>query len=136
MRRSRVLFVVGILLAPCLFGPLAWAQDKATLDLLLRKGIITQQEYDEAMKEAKEPLKDTTPVISTETSPGPHPIGSYKDLERVSGGIENLRKERYRNVFTTLDSVLKHNERVSFGIVALKAQYIVDNTERKPGTGV
>jgi hypothetical protein len=119
------------------------AQDKATLDLLLRKGIITQQDYDEVMKGAKEPvkepparepLKDTTPVTSsTETGPGPHPIGSYKDLERAPGGIENLRKNSYRNVFTTLDNVLKHNERVSLGIVALKVQYIAGNTDQKPG---
>ena len=142
----RLLFgVIGVMVVLASSGHLVRAQDKATLDLLLKKGIITQQDYDEVMKEAKEPLKgpvvreplkDTTPATSTETGPGPHPVGSYKDLERVSGGIEHLRKEGYRNVFTTLDSVLKHNERVSFGIVALKAQYIADNTDRKPGTAV
>lgn len=124
-----------------------WAQalDRDILDLLLKKGVITQQEYDEVLKNTqerpkapteREPLKDTTPVTSTETGPGPHPIGSYRDLERVPGGIENLRKLGYRNVFTTLDSVLKHNERVSVGIVALKAQYVADNVDRKPGTAV
>jgi hypothetical protein len=148
MRRSRAL-LVGILLAACLSGPLAWAQDKATLDLLLKKGIITQQDYDDVMKEAREPfkgptvrepLKDETPATSTETTqPGEKrapPTGSYKDLETKRGGIENLRKEGYRNVWTSLDTMLKHSERISFGLVALKAQYVADNTDRKPGTDV
>src|SRR5205823_8908693 len=104
------LLAFGILVFSFIVGQGAWALDKETLDLLLKKGVITQQEYDEIMKvhkeplnepTAREPLKDTTPVTSTETGPGPHPVGSYKDLEQIPGGIENLRKEGYRNVFTT-----------------------------------
>jgi hypothetical protein len=138
-------FVIGLLLIA--FGAeVAWADDKRILDVLLKKGIISQQEHDEILKESKEPvkgpgvaetLKDETPIVSTEEAkPGakPPPVGSYADLERVPGGIENLRKNEYRNVFTTLDSVLKHNERISVGIVALKTQYNVDNTDRNPGT--
>ena len=143
MRGRLVLCMLGSVFSLLAVGPLVSAQDKATLDLLLKKGVITQREYDDVMKGheeplkgpvTREPLKDTTPVTSTETGPGPHPVGSYKDLERIPGGIESLRKEGYRNVFTTIDNVLKHSERLSVGIVALKVQYIADNTDRKPGT--
>src|SRR5947209_15855 len=80
----------------------ASADDKRILDVLLKKGIITQQEYDEILKEAKEPFKepvvqetykDATPTVSTEEAkPGakPPPVGSYADLEQAPGGIENL----------------------------------------------
>jgi len=125
----------------------ASAQDKATLDLLLRKGIITQQEYDEVMKGAKDPLreprereppKNGTPTVSTETKePGetrPPPVGSYKDLETVPGGIENLRKKGYRDIFTSLDSILKRSERLSVGIVALRMAYQAENVDRKPSS--
>ncbi len=116
------LLAFGILVFSFIVGQGAWALDKETLDLLLKKGVITQREYDEIMKgheEAskgpvtRELLKDTTPMTSTETGPGPHPVGTYKDLERIPGGIENLRKEGYRNVFTTIDNVLKHSERLT-----------------------
>jgi hypothetical protein len=145
MRGIAKLLVFGILAFSFIAGQGGWALDKETLDLLLKKGVITQQEYDDIMKvhkeplkepTAREPLKDTTPVTSTETGPGPHPVGSYRDLERIPGGIDNLRKEGYRNVFTTIDNVLKHSERLSVGIVALKVQYVADNTDRKPGTTV
>src|SRR5436853_352506 len=143
MRGIAKLLVFGIL-AFSFIAEGGWALDKETLDLLLKKGVITQQEYDDIMKVHKEPLeptarerlKDTSPVTSTETGPGPHPVGSYRDLERVPGGIENLRKEGYRSVFTTIDNVLKHSERLSVGIVALKVQYVADNTDRTPGTAV
>src|SRR5438105_10665773 len=143
MRGMAKLFVLGILALLFIAGQGAWALDKETLDLLLKKGVITQREYDEIMKgheEAskgpvtREPLKGTTPVTSTETGPGPHPVGTYKDLERIPGGIENLRKEGYRNVFTTIDNVLKHSERLSVGIVAMKVQDVADNSGRKPGS--
>lgn len=82
----------------------------------------------------EEPLKNGTPAVSTETqqrdiSLRPPPVGSYKDLEQTSGGIDNLRKYDYKNVFSTLDSVLKHSERLSIGLVALKVQYNADETE-------
>src|SRR6266542_5352977 len=70
------------------------ADDKRILDVLLKKGIISQQEYDQILKEAKEPfkgpvveetLKDETPTVSTEEAkPGakrPPPVGSYADRE-------------------------------------------------------
>jgi hypothetical protein len=145
MRQRAAHLLLFILFAFFSAGQTAQALDRDILDLLLKKGVITRQEYDEILRNTqersqaaaeREPLKDTTPTTSTETGPGPHPIGSYKDLERMPGGIENLRKEGYRNVFTSLDSVLKHNERVSVGIVALKAQYVADNVDRKPGTTV
>src|SRR2546428_3608490 len=116
MRPSAKLLVLGILVLLFGAGQGLWALDKDTLDLLVRKGVITQREYDEIIKGheepltgpvTREPLKDTTPTTSTETGPGPHPVGTYKDLERIPGGIENLRKEGYRNVFTTIDNVLK-----------------------------
>lgn len=127
----------------------ASADDKRILDVLLKKGIISRSEYEQILKEVQEAetpfkgpvvqetLKDETPTVSTEESkPGAKrpPLGSYADLEQVPGGIENLRKNDYRNVFTTLDSVLKHSERLSIGLVALKAQYNVDNTDRKPSS--
>ena len=145
MSRMAKLLVFGVLVLSFEAGQGAWALDKDILDLLLKKGVVTQCEYDEIVKakqeSLKEPplrelLKDTTPVTSTETGPGPHPVGSYKDLERIPGGIENLRKQGYRDVFTTLDNVLKHSERLSVGLVALKVQYVADNTDRKPGTTV
>ncbi|MEK6605366.1 MAG: hypothetical protein AABY77_05705, partial [Nitrospirota bacterium] len=129
-----VCLIMGLLIA---VAGTALADDKRILDVLLKKGIINRSEYEEILKEAQEAgapvkgpvaqetYKDETPTVSMEEAqPGGKkpPVGSYKDLERVPGGIENLRKAGYRNVFTTLDSVLKHNERVSVGIVALKAQ--------------
>ncbi len=125
----------------------SWADDKRILDVMLKKGIISKQEYDEILKEAKEPFKgavvqetekDGTPTVSTEeATPGAEkraPIGSYADLETKRGGIENLRKTGYRNVWTDVDTLLKHSERLSIGLVALKVQYNADNTDRKPGT--
>ena len=118
----------------------ASADDRRILDLLLKKGLITRAEYEDVLKEAAaEPVESPKAAASADSNPNvpaapAPPIGSYKDLERVPGGIENLRKNDYRNVFTTLDSILKHNERVSLGIVALKAQYNADNTDRKPSS--
>lgn len=144
MKKAVAFFVVGLV---CASIGTSWADDRRILDVLLKKGVISQAEYDEILKEAKEPFKgplveetekDGTPAVSTEEAkPGEKklpPVGSYADLERRRGGIENLRKNDYRNVFTTLDSVLKHSERLSVGIVALKFQYNADNTDRKPGT--
>jgi len=128
-----VCLVIGLLIG--VVGT-ASADDKRILDLLLKKGVISRGEYEEILKEASA-LPADLPKLSAESkvegpaAPAP-PIGSYKDMERVPGGIENLRKNDYRNVFTALDSVLKHNERLSVGIVALKAQYNADNTDRKP----
>ena len=84
---------------------------------------------------AEGPLMDGTPAVSTETqqrelSSHPSPVGSYKDLELIPGSIDNLRKYDYKDVFSTLDSVLKHSERLSIGLVALKVQYNVDQTNR------
>ena len=146
MRQTVGFFIAGLLLLS--ITP-AWADSgDRILDLLLKKKIITQEEYDEIKKEAREPfkgpvvgetLKDETPTVSTEEAkPGakqPPPVGSYADLETRRGGIENLRKNDYRNVWTSIDTLLKHNERISVGIVALKVQYNADNTDRKPGTG-
>jgi hypothetical protein len=137
------LLLLAVSLTAVILPPPARAQDKATLDLLLKKGIITQQDYDDVMKGSQalskgptdpEPLKDTTPATSTETGPGRHPVGSYKDLERVPGGIEHLRKNGYRNVFTTVDSLLKRSERLSVGIVALRVAYQAENVDRKPSS--
>src|SRR5437879_2737975 len=148
MKHGWKVFAAGFLLVLFSVDPSAWADNgDRILDLLLKKKIITQEEYDQIKKEAKEPLKgpvveetekDETPTVSTEEAkPGAKkkpPVGSYADLETRRGGIENLRKNDYRHVFTTLDSVLKHSERLSIGIVALKVQYNADNTDRKPGT--
>ncbi len=83
----------------------------------------------------EQPSNDGTPIASTgKTAPGPSPIGSEQDLATVPGGIENLRKRDYRDVFTSLEDVAKHSERLSVGIVALKAQYIADSTKISPGT--
>ena len=76
-----------------------------------------------------------TPIALTgKTAPGPSPIGSEQDLATVSGGIENLRKNDYREVFTAVENVAKHTERLSMGVVALKAQYIYDSTKINLGT--
>ncbi len=143
MKKVMAFIVVGLL---CLSVGTSWADDKRILDVMLKKGLISKQEYDDILKEAKEPFKgpveketykDGTPTVSTEeaTPGGKKPlIGSYPDLETRRGGIENLRKNGYRNVFTNVDTLLKHSERLSMGIVALKAQYNADNTDRKPGT--
>ncbi|HZC81846.1 MAG TPA: hypothetical protein VE222_09040, partial [Nitrospiraceae bacterium] len=146
MRGSRMVLAVWFLFVGFGIAPCAWADNgDRILDLLLKKKLITQEEYDQIKKEAKEPFKgpvveetekDETPTVSTEEAkPGGKkpPVGSYADLETRRGGIENLRKNDYRNVFTTLDTVLKHSERLSVGIVALKVQYNADNTDRKPG---
>jgi len=129
--------VAGFLIATV---GVASADDRRILDLLLKKGIITRAEYEDVLKEAAEdPSMESKPAAPADSPPAadappPPPVGSYKDLERVPGGIENLRKNDYRNVFTTLDSVLKHNERLSIGLVALKAQYNADSTDRKPSS--
>ena len=134
MKRGWKVFAAGFLLVLLSVEPSAWADNgDRILELLLKKKIITQEEYDQIKKEAKEPAAaPTEPIKPSETKPAP--IGSYKDLETKRGGIENLRKNDYRHVFTTLDSVLKHSERISVGIVALKVQYNADSTDRKPGT--
>ncbi len=146
MKRGWRVFATGVLLVLFSVEPSAWADNgDRVLELLLKKKLITQEEYDQIKKEAKEPfkgpvveetLKDETPTVSTEEAqPGAKkkpPVGSYADLETRRGGIENLRKNDYKNVFTTLDTVLKHSERLSVGIVALKVQYNADNTDRKP----
>ena len=135
MRRA---IMASVAMCLCVMVGDASADDRRILDLLLKKGIISRAEYEEVLKEAStepaEPPKPSASATSGQESPSapPPPVGSYKDLESVPGGIENLRKDDYRNVFTTLDSILKHNERVSLGIVALKAQYNVDSTDRKP----
>lgn len=130
-----VCLIMGLLIA---VAGTASADDKRILDVLLKKGIINRSEYEEILKEAS--AQPAAPPTQSAEAPldvpavSPPPVGSYKDLERVPGGIENLRKNDYRNVFTTIDSALKHNERVSLGIVALKAQYNADNTNRKPSS--
>jgi len=133
MKRGWKVFATGFLLILFSVEPSAWADNEdRILDLLLKKKIITQEEYDQIKKEAQAPS-----VTTEEAKPGekkPAPIGSYKDLETKRGGIENLRKEGYRNVWTDLDTLLKHSERLSIGLVALKAQYNADNTDRMPGT--
>jgi hypothetical protein len=145
MKRVLVVWAVGFLLIAFSVGS-AWADDKRILDVLLKKGIISKQEYDQILQEAKEPFqgpvvaetyKDDTPTVATEeATPGGKrpPVGSYADLETKRGGIENLRKNDYRNVWTNVDTLLKHSERLSIGLVALKVQYNVDNTNRSPGT--
>ena len=133
MKRGWKVFAAGVLLVLFSVEPSALADNgDRILELLLKKKIITQEEYDQIKKEAQVPS-----VSTEEAKPGekkPAPIGSYKDLETKRGGIENLRKNDYRHVFTTLDSVLKHSERLSIGLVALRVQYNADNTDRKPGT--
>src|SRR2546426_4429114 len=125
MKRGWKGFATGFLLILFSVEPSAWADNgDRILDLLLKKKIITQEEYDQIKKEAKEPfkgsvveetLKDETPTVSTEEAqPGAKkkpPVGSYADLETRRGGIENLRKTGYRNVWTDLDTLLKHQER-------------------------
>jgi len=143
MKKVMAFIVVGLL---CMSIGTSWADDRRLLDVMLKKGIISKQEYDDILKEAKEPFKgpveketykDGTPTVSTEeATPGGKkpPIGSYADLETRRGGIENLRKNDYRSVFTNVDTLLKHSERLSIGLVALKVQYNADSTDRKPGT--
>lgn len=128
-----VYFVIGLLIVAV---GTASADDKRILDVLLKKGIIDRNEYEQILKEAQEAEAPAPTVSTEEAQPGGKkpPVGSYADLETKRGGIENLRKNDYRNVFTTLDSILKHNERVSLGIVALKAQYNADSTDRKPSS--
>ena len=148
MKHGWKVFAAGFLLVLFSVDPSAWADNgDRILDLLLKKKIITQEEYDQIKKEAKEPFKgpvveetekDETPAVSTEEAkPGAKkkpPVGSYADLETRRGGIENLRKSGYRNVWTDVDTLLKHSERISVGLVALKVQYNADSTDRKPGT--
>src|SRR3989449_7042497 len=133
MKRGWKVFAAGVLLVLFSVEPSALADNgDRILELLLKKKIITQEEYDQIKKEAQVPS-----VSTEEAKPGekkPAPIGSYKDLETKRGGIENLRKNDYRNVWTDLDTLLKHSERLSIGLVALKAQYNADNTDRMPGT--
>src|SRR6266542_3175828 len=92
--KLRMAAVVGIALAALAVAQPSQADDKRILDVLLKKGVISQQEYDQILKEAKEPfkgpvveetLKDETPTVSTEEAkPGakrPPPVGSYADRE-------------------------------------------------------
>lgn len=147
MKRTFAAFVTACLM---IGAGVAWGDDRRILDLLLKKGVINQTEYDEVIKEtqassgkgekpSQEPRKDETPAVSAENqepgkvTPSP-PIGSYKDLERTPAGIEDLRKKDYRNVFTSLDSVLKRSERLSVGIVAFRMAYQAENVDRKPFT--
>jgi hypothetical protein len=135
---SRILLLVIIAITSETF-----ADDKRILDILLKKGVISRTEYEEILKEASEEGKSgqqtdvgASPPAAAKSPEKVPPVGSYKDLERVGGGIEDLRKREYRNVFTSLDSLLKHSERINVGLVALKVQYVADNTDRKPGTTV
>jgi hypothetical protein len=135
--------IFPLLISSSLISGIAWAEDKRILDILLKKGIINRAEYQELLQEATEQEKpaDQPEIVKPPVPPAqqppktrPSPIGSYKDLEKTEGGIEDLRKREYRGVFTTLDSILKHSERINLGLVALKVQYVADNTDRKPGT--
>ena len=125
MRFWIVVCMMGMLVG--LYGT-ASADDQRILDLLLKKGVLTQSEYEDALKEAGREQKEGKE--EKEATPSP-PVGSLKDLERVPGSIEYLRKNDYKDVFTTVDNVLKHSEKLSVGIVALKAQYNADNIDRK-----
>ena len=135
MKRLLVTVAVGML--PLLGGP-GWADDRSILDLLLKKGVITQKDYEEILKGTTEKDKPSKPEKEEQPQAEPQkkapPVGSYKDLEKIEGGIENLRKKGYRDVFNTLDSILKHSERINIGLVALKVQYLADNTDRKPSS--
>src|SRR5438876_4219028 len=134
MERGWKVFPAAVLLVLVSGEPSAWADNgEQILDLLLKKKVISQEEYDQIKKEAKEPA--AAPTQTPEPPEGKlAPIGSYKDMETRRAGIENLRKEGYRNVWTSLDTLLKHSERVSVGVTALKVQYRADNTDLKPGT--
>ena len=125
MRFWIVVCLMGML--GCLYGT-ASADDQRILDLLLKKGVLTQSEYEDVLKEAGQEQKEGKE--KKEAIPPP-PVGSLKDLERVPGSIEYLRKNDYKDVFTTVDDLLKHSERLSVGIVALKVQYNADETDRK-----
>src|SRR5438874_6663442 len=109
MRRGWKVFAAAVLLVLVSGEPSAWADHgERILDLLLKKKVISQEEYDQIKKEAKEPAAAPSEAIKpSETKQAP--IGSYKDLETKRGGIENLRKNNYRNVFSNIDTVLKHN---------------------------
>ena len=134
MRHGWKAFAAAVFLVLVSGEPSAWADNgEQILDLLLKKKVISQEEYDQIKKEAKEPA--AAPTQTPEPPEGKlAPIGSYKDMETRRAGIENLRKEGYRNVWTSLDTLLKHSERVSVGVTALKVQYRADNTDLKPGT--
>ena len=105
-----VCFVIGLLVVTV---ATAAADDKRILDVLLKKGIINRSEYEQILNEAREAdtpfkgpvvqetYKNETPTVSTEEAkPGGKkpPVGSYADLERVPGGIENLRRSEERRV--------------------------------------
>lgn len=147
MKRGVMALAVGLLVVGIGMELSALADDKRILDILLKKGVINQAEYEEILKEAqapftpveRPPLKEGISDVSTETGPTEAdkpapPIGSYKDLERTPAGIEDLRKNGYRNVFSTLDSVLKRSERLSVGIVALRMAFQADSVDRKPSS--
>ena len=125
MRFWILVCLMGMLV--CLTGT-ASADDRRILDLLLKKGVLTQSEYEEGLKEAGQEPKEGKE--EKEATPPP-PVGPLKGLKRVPGSIEHLRKNDYKDVFTNVDNVLKHSEKLSVGIVALKAQYNADNTDRK-----
>ncbi len=129
MKKAIAFFVVGLV---CASIGTSWADDKRILDILLKKGVLSKQEYDQILKEAEEPQALPQEKKQPAEAKPAAPIGSYKNLETIPAGIEDLRKKGYRNVFTTLDSVLKRSERLSAGIVALRAAYQADTVDRKP----
>src|SRR5581483_444586 len=105
------------------------AADEELLKILLANGAISQAQYATLRHKTTQETSTTAHVASA-----PPPIGSEQDLATVPGGIENLRKNDYRDVFTSLENVATHTERFSMGLTALKAQYIYDSTKINLGT--
>ena len=86
---SRILLLVIIAITSETF-----ADDKRILDILLKKGVISRTEYEEILKEASEEGKagqqtdvGVPPPAAAKSPEKVPPVGSYKDLERVGGGI-------------------------------------------------
>src|SRR5437867_12496016 len=88
MKRLLVTVAVGML--PLLGGP-GWADDRSILDLLLKKGVITQKDYEEILKGTTEKDKPSKPEKEEQPQAEPQkkapPVGSYKDLEKIEGEI-------------------------------------------------
>jgi len=86
MKRGWKVFAAGFLLVLLSVEPSAWADNgDRILELLLKKKIITQEEYDQIKKEAKEPAAAPTEPIK--------PSGGHREpaQERLPACLHDAR---------------------------------------------
>src|SRR5229473_5526110 len=137
MSRKIVGLMFGLLLVAV---GTASADDRRILDMLLKKGVIRQKEYDEALKEAveepKTPAKgETKPSIADEIQKAADKQRAAIDKQTVREGQEKGFWSALKDGFTPSDSEyekapytpmllhLRRQERLGFHLHNLEARY-------------